>query len=75
VVRFHGHSDKWTSRDIYERFGYHYSEPELTPWVESVRSLASSAEETHVLFNNCYRDYAQTNAEEFAELLRAVESP
>ena len=22
VVRFHGHSDKWTSKDIYEKFGY-----------------------------------------------------
>ena len=26
VVRFHGHSDKWNSRDIYERFGYLYSD-------------------------------------------------
>ncbi len=25
VVRFHGHSDKWTSKDIYEKFGYRYS--------------------------------------------------
>ncbi|HLZ36746.1 MAG TPA: DUF72 domain-containing protein, partial [Mycobacteriales bacterium] len=24
VVRFHGHSDKWESHDIYERFGYLY---------------------------------------------------
>ena len=32
VVRFHGHSDKWTSRDIYERFGYLYSEDELRAW-------------------------------------------
>jgi uncharacterized protein YecE (DUF72 family) len=70
VVRFHGHSDKWTSRDIYERFGYRYSESELAPWASSVRELASSVEETHVLFNNCYSDYAQTNAEQFAELLR-----
>jgi hypothetical protein len=22
VVRFHGHSDKWESKNIYERFGY-----------------------------------------------------
>ena len=70
VVRFHGHSDKWNSRDIYERFGYHYSESELAPWAESVRGLAESTAETHVLFNNCYRDYAQTNAAEFAALLR-----
>jgi len=26
-----------------------------------------------VLFNNCYRDYAQTNAEQFAEMLRTLE--
>ena len=25
VVRFHGHSDKWTSTDIHEKFGYNYS--------------------------------------------------
>jgi len=37
-----------------------------------VRDLATTASETHVLFNNCYRDYAQTNATRFAELLRAV---
>jgi len=34
VVRFHGHSDKWNSRDIYERFGYRYSEAELEPWAD-----------------------------------------
>jgi uncharacterized protein YecE (DUF72 family) len=72
VVRFHGHSDKWNSRDIYERFGYRYSEAELEPWADSVRDLATTASETHVLFNNCYRDYAQTNATHFAELLRTV---
>jgi hypothetical protein len=26
---------------------------------------------THVLFNNCYRDYAQVNAQQLTELLRA----
>ena len=29
VVRMHGHSDKWDSKDIYERFGYRYSDGEL----------------------------------------------
>lgn len=72
VVRFHGHSDRWNSRDIYERFGYHYSRDELAPWAESVTALAESTRETHVLFNNCYSDYAQTNATEFAELLRTL---
>ena len=69
VVRFHGHSDKWTSRDIYERFGYRYSTDELREWVPKIEQLADQAKETHVLMNNCYRDYAQTNATELVALL------
>ncbi|PZS36309.1 MAG: DUF72 domain-containing protein [Pseudonocardiales bacterium] len=69
VVRFHGHSDKWTSRDIYERFGYHYSDAELAEWAPKLRELAGQAKETHVLMNNCYSDYAQTNARQLADLL------
>jgi uncharacterized protein YecE (DUF72 family) len=34
-----------------------------------VRSLASSAAQTQVFFNNCYTDYAQRNAKTFLELL------
>jgi uncharacterized protein YecE (DUF72 family) len=70
VVRMHGHSDKWTSKDIHERFGYHYSERELGEWAPKVRALAEDAATTHVLFNNCYRDYAQTNARQLADLLK-----
>jgi uncharacterized protein YecE (DUF72 family) len=64
VVRMHGHSDKWDSKDIYERFGYRYSDAELEEWAGNVRGLAASAERTHVLFNNCYRNYAQVNAQQ-----------
>jgi uncharacterized protein YecE (DUF72 family) len=71
VVRFHGHSEKWTSRDIHERFGYLYSEQELRAWEPKLRELAGQATTTHVLMNNCYRDYAQTNAAQLAELLGA----
>jgi uncharacterized protein YecE (DUF72 family) len=69
VVRFHGHSDKWTSRDIYERFGYRYDEAELEPWAPRLRELAAGVQETHILMNNCYRNYAQTNARQLARLL------
>ncbi|MGH3342980.1 MAG: DUF72 domain-containing protein [Carbonactinosporaceae bacterium] len=69
VVRFHGHSDKWTSRDIYERFGYRYSDRELQEWVPRIQRLAGEAGTTHVLLNNCYRDYAQVNAAQLAALL------
>jgi uncharacterized protein YecE (DUF72 family) len=69
VVRFHGHSDKWTSRDIYERFGYFYEEKELEPWAPRLQELAQQTQETHVLLNNCYRNYAQTNARQLAGML------
>ncbi|MEU8330551.1 DUF72 domain-containing protein [Micromonospora sp. NPDC048839] len=69
VVRFHGHSDKWTSKDIHEKFGYHYSKRELADWAPKLRELADQAGQTHVLMNNCYRDYAQTNATTLAGLL------
>ena len=70
VVRFHGHSDKWTSKDVHERFGYKYSERELAEWAPRIKALAEEAGRTHVLMNNCYADYAQVNGEQLADLLR-----
>jgi uncharacterized protein YecE (DUF72 family) len=71
VVRFHGHSDKWTSHDIHEKFGYEYSEKELKSWAEKLAGLARQTDRTHVLMNNCYSDYAQRNAEQLQTLLGA----
>jgi uncharacterized protein YecE (DUF72 family) len=72
VVRFHGHSEKWDSKDIHERFGYRYTDGELSQWAPRIAALARDAEDTHVLFNNCYRDYAQANARQLADLLKAT---
>jgi len=69
VVRMHGHSDKWTSKEIAERFGYRYSEEELDEWAPKIGGLAAEADTTHVVFNNCYRDYAHVNARQLADLL------
>jgi uncharacterized protein YecE (DUF72 family) len=69
VMRLHGHSDKWDSKDIHERFGYRYSHQELAGWAPKIAALADQAEDTHVLFNNCYRDYAQVNAQQLEDLL------
>jgi uncharacterized protein YecE (DUF72 family) len=69
VVRLHGHSAKWDSKDIHERFGYRYSDGELREWAPQIAALARDTSETHVLFNNCYRDYAQVNAQQLAALL------
>jgi len=74
VVRFHGHSDKWTSRNIYEKFGYLYSERELADWAPKLAKLAEHAENTHVLLNNCYSDYAQRNAGQLAALLAGLDA-
>jgi uncharacterized protein YecE (DUF72 family) len=69
VVRMHGHSDKWESKDIQQRFGYRYRDDELATWAGNVQRLAEDAAETHVVFNNCYRDYAQVNGQRLAEMI------
>ena len=69
VMRFHGHSQKWNSRNIYDRFGYLYSEDELREWALKLRDLAQQAEVLHVLMNNCYRDFAQRNAGQLMRML------
>jgi uncharacterized protein YecE (DUF72 family) len=71
-VRFHGRDPKaWrtTSGGAAERFRYEYQEVELEGWVPKVASLAERARETHVLMNNCYRDFAVNNARQLAGLL------
>jgi len=69
VVRMHGHSDQWSSKDIAQRFGYYYGEDELTRWADRVRALSADTDITDVLFNNCCRDNSQVNAKQFAAML------
>jgi uncharacterized protein YecE (DUF72 family) len=70
VIRFHGHNDaEWESGSVQRRFKYLYSPRELEEWAPRVLDLARDAKRTHVLMNNCYRDYAQRNARELADLL------
>lgn len=72
VVRFHGHNAaNWTKKGIStaERFRYFYDEDELAGWCEPIRALARESRETHVVFNNCYRDYGVRNAQTMQRLL------
>jgi uncharacterized protein YecE (DUF72 family) len=70
VVRFHGrNSADWESGSVQRRFKYLYSEAELAEWGPRLVGLAERTESTHVLMNNCYRDYAQRNARELAEVV------
>jgi uncharacterized protein YecE (DUF72 family) len=71
AIRFHGHNDaEWESGSVQRRFKYLYSDIELRRWASKVHDLAAEAKTTHVLMNNCYRDYAQRNATELAQLLK-----
>ncbi|GAA0557263.1 hypothetical protein GCM10010172_45350 [Paractinoplanes ferrugineus] len=69
MVRFHGHSPKWTSKDIYEKSGYDYAPAELAEWAPKLAALFGQADRTQVFMNNCYSDYAQRNAATLVELL------
>ena len=72
MVRFHGRDPKaWESKaeTASERFRYDYSKGELAEWVPKLEELSGQARETHVLMNNCYRDFAVRNARELGDLL------
>jgi uncharacterized protein YecE (DUF72 family) len=76
VVRFHGRDPKaWQQKTVSERFRYHYQEQELQEWVPKVQHLAEGAREVHVLMNNCYSDYAVTNARQLMDLLSSANLP
>ena len=72
LMRFHGRrSEVWGKKGVpvIERFKYDYSKKELDEWAPRIESLNENAKQTHVLFNNCYRDYATKNAKQFADLI------
>ena len=72
MVRFHGRDRKaWAKKNVSasERFRYEYSEAELNEWVPRIRDVSEQARETHVLMNNCYRDFAVNNVRQLGDLL------
>jgi len=75
VVRLHGRNEATWEGPVpsaAERFRYLYSADELAEWVPRIRDLAGSADEVHVLMNNCWRDFAVVNAAQIADLLQAA---
>ena len=75
VVRFHGRSDEtWSDMSLTaaERFRYLYSKKELKELARPIAEHVSEARETHLLMNNCYRDYAVRNAAELRDLLANI---
>ncbi len=72
MVRFHGRNTQaWNAKSetASDRFRYEYTQEELLEWVPKIREVSTQARETHVLMNNCYRDYAVNNARELGDLL------
>jgi uncharacterized protein YecE (DUF72 family) len=72
VVRFHGRADstwKGGARTAAERFRYLYSDDELSELARPIAEAAAQARESHLLMNNCYRDYGVRNAARLRELL------
>jgi uncharacterized protein YecE (DUF72 family) len=72
VMRLHGRADdtwKGRTRTAAERFRYLYSEDELEELANSIAPVTESARESHLLMNNCYRDYGVRNAAQLRELL------
>jgi uncharacterized protein YecE (DUF72 family) len=72
TVRFHGRADAtWSSGapSAAERFRYLYSREELRALAQPILEHTYEAQETHLLMNNCYRDYAVRNAAELRDLL------
>ena len=76
MVRFHGRDRKaWAKKNVSasERFRYEYSDAELNEWVPKIKDISGQARETHVLMNNCYRDFAVNNARQLGDLLELEE--
>ncbi len=72
IVRFHGRrAETWEAKGVptIERFRYLYDRDELSEWVPRIHRAAMESGETHVLMNNCFGNYAPTNARELAALL------
>jgi uncharacterized protein YecE (DUF72 family) len=72
VMRFHGRAnDTWKgrTRTAAERFRYLYSQDELEELANEAAGVAGQARESHLLMNNCYRDYGVRNAAQLRALL------
>ena len=72
VVRMHGRrDDMWGRRgaSVADKYRYLYDRDELASWVPHVLDVAERADETHVVFNNCYANYGTTNALELSSML------
>ncbi|WP_308142662.1 DUF72 domain-containing protein [Burkholderia pseudomallei] len=73
MVRLHGrNAETWNvvgATSAAARFNYDYNDNELRDLVGPVHELAEQAADTHVVFNNCYEDYATKNARSLMRMI------
>jgi uncharacterized protein YecE (DUF72 family) len=73
-LRFHGRNrENWFKKGVatVERYRYLYNDKELERWAEKAKRIHSQADETFVLFNNCYENYGIKNAKTLERLLQS----
>jgi uncharacterized protein YecE (DUF72 family) len=70
-IRLHGRNkDQWWGSDAASRYDYCYSKQELTAIAERIRSLAATAHQVLVYFNNHRRAQAAQNAQALISMLQ-----
>ena len=72
IVRMHGRrGDQWERRgaSVADKYRYLYDGAQLTEWAGKVAEVATQAQQTRVVFNNCYGNYGTTNAVELVARL------
>jgi len=52
-----------------QRYRYLYKDRELKKWVEKIKMAGREAQQTFVLFNNCFQNYGIKNAKTFGRLI------
>ena len=73
IFRLHGRRhDTWEkpTTPVSERYRYLYDRAQLEQWIPEIVTASHAVEHVHVIFNNCYGNYATTNASEMAGMLR-----
>jgi uncharacterized protein YecE (DUF72 family) len=72
VIRMHGRrSDQWERRGatVADKYRYLYDQEQLAEWAPRVSEVAAQTRNTRLVFNNCYGNYATTNALEMTSML------
>jgi uncharacterized protein YecE (DUF72 family) len=74
-VRFHSrNAANWYAGDQ-DRYDYLYSDAELRTWLDALAQRVSLADRALLLFNNCRRSQAASNAERVRQLLQQAATP